>query len=264
MLGYVRGHLIEKTPDTVILDVGGVGYELTVPASTYCALPSMGALTHVYVHTHVREDAIRLFGFATLFDRKVFESCISVSGIGPKVALTLLASWTGEQLCRVFAESRLALLCNVPGVGQKTAERLLLELKPKLTKLLQNKDAYVSQAGGILEAKPSEGLFEAGAVDGEWGPVGSGYVTGAARKGQGGAVKEAVLAAKELDLRVLEDLRSALSNIGYKEKQVNSVLKDLEDGIVSGRAARLDFDVEFRKILRTFSGHLVKESEASA
>ena len=299
MIGFLNGVLIEKTPDSVILDVAGVGYELTVPASSFCAMPRLGEASLLYVHTHVREDAIRLFGFATLFDRKVFESLISVSNVGPKLALSLLAPLDGEALCEVIVQGRLALLCNIPGVGQKTAERLILELKPKLTKLLQSRDIYStktasehsrSKAGKSgAEAKTDGHLFDswedaegngggtpsgrdrtngangAGALGaGDLASGGEGYVVGGLSKNQR-AERDLRLKREAIAQRhqSIEDLKSALLNIGYKEKQIIAALQTLHLQTEQGILEPIAFETEFRKVLRTLSGHLIKETEAN-
>ena len=129
MIGYLRGRLTEKTPDSVIVDVNGVGYEVSVPLSNICILPLVGHESALFIHTHVREDSIRLFGFASLLDRKVFETLIGVTGVGPKLALQLLGPLSGQDLCEAISAGRLAVLTSIPGVGAKTAERLVLELK---------------------------------------------------------------------------------------------------------------------------------------
>jgi holliday junction DNA helicase RuvA len=264
MIGFLNGVLIEKTPDSVILDVAGVGYELTVPASSFCAMPKLGEPALLYVHTHVREDAIRLFGFASLFDRKVFESLIAVSNVGPKVAMSLLAPLDGVSLCEVIAESKLAILCNIPGVGSKTAERLLLELKPKLTKLLQTRDVYLAKTA-TEHVKKSEVNKDPGLFDG-WNDEPAdpqGFRAGAESKvNKAEAQIRQKMASRAQRSQTLEDLKSALLNIGYKDKQIFAALRDVQVATDQGALEAIDFEVEFRKILKSLSGHLVKETES--
>jgi Holliday junction DNA helicase RuvA len=133
MIGYLRGAIIEKRPNQVILEVGGVGYDIQIPISTFTALPEQGATAALRIHTHVREDALLLFGFSTAEEKTVFERLISVSGIGPKLAITVLSGLPTAELVTAIRTNDLARLVRIPGVGKKTAERIVLELKDKLT-----------------------------------------------------------------------------------------------------------------------------------
>lgn len=132
MIAHLRGVLLEKHPNQAIVDAGGVGYDLTIPVSTYSRLPEMGRETSLHVHTHVREDALALFGFATREERNVFERLIAVSGIGPKLAVTILSGLDTSNLVEAVRAGDLVRLTRIPGVGKKTAERMVLELKDKL------------------------------------------------------------------------------------------------------------------------------------
>jgi Holliday junction DNA helicase RuvA len=132
MIAHLRGILLEKHPHQAVVDVGGVGYELTIPVSTYTQLPDTGRETSLHVHTHVREDALALFGFATREERNVFERLITVSGIGPKLAVTVLSGLATADLVDAVRAGDLVRLTRIPGVGKKTAERMVLELKDKL------------------------------------------------------------------------------------------------------------------------------------
>jgi Holliday junction DNA helicase RuvA len=132
LIARLRGILQEKTPERVIVDVQGVGYDLRVPLSTYGTLPAVGEETRLLVHTHVREDAISLFGFATPRERFLFEKMIGVSGIGPRLAIVLLSGLPPEELVEAIRAGDVAALCRVPGVGRKTAERLVVDLRDKL------------------------------------------------------------------------------------------------------------------------------------
>src|SRR5947199_10777909 len=132
MISYLRGALLEKHPNQVIVDVQGVGYELTIPVTTCSALPEAGSEVRLRVHTHVREDAISLFGFSTPAEKALFEKLISVSGIGPKLAVTVLSGLAASDLVAAIRAGDLQTLVRVPGIGKKTAERIVLELKDKL------------------------------------------------------------------------------------------------------------------------------------
>jgi holliday junction DNA helicase RuvA len=132
MIGYLRGSVLEKHPNQVILEAGGVGYEVQIPISTYTALPEAGATAGLRIHTHVREDALVLYGFATVEEKAVFERLIAVSGIGPKLAITVLSGLATADLIAAIRSNDLQSLIRIPGVGKKTAERLVLELKDKL------------------------------------------------------------------------------------------------------------------------------------
>lgn len=132
MIARLAGTLLDLKTDRVVLDVHGVGYELAIPLGTFSALPPVGENAVLYVHTHVREDALSLFGFATPQEKYVFERLLSVSGIGPKVALTVLSGLPLPELVGAIASQNARLLSTIPGVGKKLAERLGLELKEKL------------------------------------------------------------------------------------------------------------------------------------
>lgn len=132
MIAHLRGAVLEKHPNQVIVDVQGVGYELTIPVSTFTALPEAGGEAKLRVHTHVREDAISLFGFSTREEKALFEKLISVSGIGPKLAITILSGLAAPELINAIRNGDLQQLVRIPGIGKKTAERLVLELREKL------------------------------------------------------------------------------------------------------------------------------------
>ena len=132
MLGQLHGKLLEKNPPQILIDVSGVGYEVEVPMSTFCNLPEVGGELTLHTHFVVREDAQLLYGFATLAERAVFRALIKISGVGPKIALALLSGITVDQLKDAVDRGETGLLTKVPGIGKKTAERLVLELKGKL------------------------------------------------------------------------------------------------------------------------------------
>jgi holliday junction DNA helicase RuvA len=132
MIAFLRGKLLEKHPNQIIIDTAGVGYDVVIPISTFSALPDTGAEVAVRIHTHVREDALALFGFLTPEEKALFEKLISVSGIGPKLAITVLSGLATPALIDAIRGGDVGQLVRIPGVGKKTAERMVLELKDKL------------------------------------------------------------------------------------------------------------------------------------
>jgi Holliday junction DNA helicase RuvA len=132
MIAYLRGTLLEKHPNQAIVDAGGVGYDVAIPVSTYTALPDAGKEVRLRIHTHVREDALALFGFLTQDEKMLFERLISVSGIGPKLGVTVLSGLAVGDLIAAIRAGETAKLVRIPGVGKKTAERIILELRDKL------------------------------------------------------------------------------------------------------------------------------------
>ena len=132
MIARLTGQLVESSSDRVVVDVGGVGYALSIPLGTFTMLPPAGERVTLHVHTHVREDALQLYGFATAEERLVFERLLSVSGIGPKVALTVLSGLPLPELVGAITAQNVRLLSTIPGVGKKLAERLGVELKDRL------------------------------------------------------------------------------------------------------------------------------------
>jgi len=132
MIAHLRGTVFEKHPNEVIVEAAGVGYEVQIPISTYTSLPDVGASVSLRIYTHVREDAFLLFGFATSDEKFVFERLIAVSGIGPKLAITVLSGLATGDLVAAIRGGDVPRLVRIPGVGKKTAERMVLELKDKL------------------------------------------------------------------------------------------------------------------------------------
>jgi Holliday junction DNA helicase RuvA len=132
MIGSLRGKLIDKRPNQVLLDVGGVGYQVQIPLSTFAALSSLHDETTLLIHTHVREDQFNLFGFFTAREKRCFELLISASGVGPSLALKILSGMDLEELVPAIRKGDLAQLVRIPGVGRKTAERMVVELRDKL------------------------------------------------------------------------------------------------------------------------------------
>ncbi len=137
MIGFLQGKLLAASPDRVLLDVGGVGYEIHVPLSTFSEIQRevAGGSVGLYVHTHVRADAIELFGFHTEREKLLFEKLLGVGGIGPRLARVILSGMPPEQLIGALASGDAARLATIPGVGKKTAQRMVVELKDKAQKL---------------------------------------------------------------------------------------------------------------------------------
>jgi Holliday junction DNA helicase RuvA len=132
MIASLRGSLLEKRPNQIVVDVHGVGYDVAIPISTYSSLPDAGAEVKLQVHTHVREDAIALFGFLTAEEKTLFEKLISVSGIGPKLGISVLSGLAAPDLASAIRSGDIQKLTRIPGVGKKTAERMVLELRDKV------------------------------------------------------------------------------------------------------------------------------------
>jgi holliday junction DNA helicase RuvA len=135
MIAHLSGTLLSKQATSVIVDVSGVGYEVTIPVSTFYDLEDVGGNVQLRIYTHVREDALQLYGFKTARDRELFLKIISVSGIGPKLGITLLSGMSADELIASIRTNNLARLTLIPGVGRKTAERLILELREKIAEL---------------------------------------------------------------------------------------------------------------------------------
>jgi Holliday junction DNA helicase RuvA len=135
MIGRIRGTVVEKQPPEVLIDVAGVGYEIQIPMTSFYQLPEVGAEASVYTHFVVREDAQLLFGFADKNERAVFRELIKASGVGPKLALTILSGMSGQHFMQCVAHEDITALVKLPGVGKKTAERLVIEMRDRFKKL---------------------------------------------------------------------------------------------------------------------------------
>jgi len=179
MIALLTGQIAHKSPDHLIVDVNGVGYRVMIPFSTYYELPEEGAIS-LYIHTSVREDAIQLYGFRTRTEKSFFQLLISVSGIGPKLARDILSNIQPPQLSAALQQGDLHKLSAIPGIGKKTAERLVVELRDKVGKL----ETGASPAEAVGRTLPSAGL--------------------------------------------LDDVTSALLNLGYKEAQVKKALAEVD------------------------------------
>jgi Holliday junction DNA helicase RuvA len=152
MIAHLRGVLLEKHPHLAVIECQGVGYELAIPVSTFTALPDVGKEARLRVYTHVREDALLLYGFATAEEKGLFEKLISVSGIGPKLAITALSGLAAPDLITCIREGALERLVRIPGVGKKTAERIVVELRDKLDLIGVPPKAAASAVGPVYNA----------------------------------------------------------------------------------------------------------------
>lgn len=132
MIGLIRGIILDKQPPVLMIDVQGVGYEIDAPMSTFYQLPDIGSEVKLFTHFVVREDAHHLYGFYTLNERHLFRTLLKVNGVGPRLALTILSSITPEEFARCVLTNDTASLVNLPGIGKKTAERLIIEMRDKL------------------------------------------------------------------------------------------------------------------------------------
>lgn len=192
MIAYLAGKLFEKEANVVIVDVGGVGYEVNIPLSTFYELGEPGSDVALRVYTHVREDAIQLFGFRTMRERELFLHLIGVSGIGPKSAITALSGMSADEIIAAIRTNNLARLNSIPGVGKKTAERLVIELRDKVAKL----------AGVASEEIRAEGAASGGDSiydDAVSALVNLGYQKAAAEK----ALKQAMQEGTEISVQKL-------------------------------------------------------------
>lgn len=191
MIGRLSGILVESRPDRALLDVGGVGYEVSIPLGTYTALPKAGERATLHVHTHVREDALLLFGFATREERSLFERLLSVSGIGPRVALTVLSGLPLTELVAAIVAQDARRLATIPGIGRKLAERLGLELKEKLADLAPGAPA----TGAVERSSVSEDAVAALQNLGYRPAQAEAAVTAAAREADAGDLSALLQAA---------------------------------------------------------------------
>jgi Holliday junction DNA helicase RuvA len=131
VIAHLRGKLLSKRPNQVVLETGGVGYDVVISVPTFTELPEAGEVA-LYIHTHVREDALALYGFLRADEKRLFERLIAVSGIGPKLAITILSGMPTDRMVAAIRGNDAALLTRIPGIGRKTAERMVLELRDKL------------------------------------------------------------------------------------------------------------------------------------
>jgi len=162
MIAVLRGVLAEKHPNQAIVDVSGVGYDVTIPISTYSSLPDAGAQVRLRIHTHVREDTLALYGFHTQDEKNLFERLIGVSGIGPSLAIKVLSGLAALDLITAIRKGELERLVRIPGVGKKTAERMVLELRDKLPAPAGESSAPAAPALGEIDQDVLSALLNLG------------------------------------------------------------------------------------------------------
>ena len=160
MIAHLSGTLLAKHATSVIVDVGGVGYEVTIPVTTFYDLGETNAPVRLQIYTHVREEALQLFGFRTLRERELFTLLISVSGIGPKSAVAMLSGMSADEIVTAIRQSNYARITSIPGVGRKTAERLVIELRDKMAALSGPALDEQIAAGGPTAAQSEDALRE--------------------------------------------------------------------------------------------------------
>lgn len=162
MIAHLSGTLLAKQATSVILDVNGIGYEVTIPVTTFYDMADAGAQVSLRIYTHVREDALQLFGFKTARERELFTLLISVSGIGPKSAIAMLSGMSADEIITAIRTSNLARLTSAPGVGKKTAERLVIELRDKMAALTSPalEQELAMQPGGASSQPTHDNLYD--------------------------------------------------------------------------------------------------------
>jgi Holliday junction DNA helicase RuvA len=203
MIGRIQGVLIDKTPPDVLVDVNGVAYEIQLPMTSFYQLPNIGELATIYTHFVVREDAQLLFGFSDTSERALFRELIKANGVGPKLACTILSGMSAQDFVQCVIHEDVTNLVKLPGVGKKTAERLVVELKDKLEKLSRSDTHFDSGASGIVANNP---------------------IQRPTLKGDAHAKNEAL---------------SALLALGYKPLQAEKVIKQVyTEGMTSEQAIR--------------------------
>ena len=164
MIAHLNGTLLSKQATSVIVDVGGVGYEVTIPLSTFYDLEDVNSAVQLRIYTHVREDTLQLYGFKTARERDLFLKIISVSGIGPKLGITLLSGMSADEMIASIRTNNLARLTLIPGVGRKTAERLIMELREKVAELSSAQLEEEFGAKPEVSSEPTEDSVRADAL----------------------------------------------------------------------------------------------------
>jgi Holliday junction DNA helicase RuvA len=167
MIASLEGRVLRKGPQEVVVDVGGVGYRVLIPVSTFYRLGDEGSRVSLLVHTHVREDALQLFGFASPTEQALFERLIEVAGVGPKLAINILSGIEAPDLVQALRQGDLARLTRIPGVGRKTAERLVVELRDRMPVVAAPADVPAAPAGGTSREDLLSALLNLGYSRGE-------------------------------------------------------------------------------------------------
>ncbi|HEX8352971.1 MAG TPA: Holliday junction branch migration protein RuvA [Pyrinomonadaceae bacterium] len=187
MIAHLSGTLLAKHATSVIVDVGGVGYEVTIPVTTFYDMGETGTNVRLQIYTHVREEALQLFGFRTLRERELFTLLISVSGIGPKSAVAMLSGMSADEIVTAIRTNNYARLTSIPGVGRKTAERMVIELRDKMVALSSPAlEQELAAGGGATAAQTEDALRE----DTLAALLQLGFPRPAAEKAIGGAMQE--------------------------------------------------------------------------
>jgi Holliday junction DNA helicase RuvA len=158
MIAHLQGRLHLKSPEYLVVDVGGTGYQVQVPLTTFYDLPDEGSTVALHIHTHVREDALQLYGFQSRAEKGVFLHLMTVAGIGPRLAVNILSGITPSELTETVLQGDIARLTSIPGVGRKTAERILIELRDKLPSLAKEKEIALPLRGKNAEAMVDDAL----------------------------------------------------------------------------------------------------------
>jgi Holliday junction DNA helicase RuvA len=205
MIGRIRGKLVEKQPPDILVEVGGVGYELQVPMTTLFRLPELGAEVSLVTHFVVREDAQLLYGFIDERDRSLFRQLIKVSGVGPKLALTILSGMDSASFARCVQRDDISSLVALPGVGKKTAERLLVEMRDKLKDWLGQSDV----GGGVAAAGLAPVAVTDIVADAEGALIALGYKPAEASRVVAAVNDDSIDDSEELIRRALKSMVSA-------------------------------------------------------
>jgi Holliday junction DNA helicase RuvA len=200
MIAYLSGKLLEKQATSVIIDVGGIGYEVTIPLSTFYELGEEGADVALRIYTHVREDTLQLFGFKSEREKQLYLKLISVQGIGAKSGISMLSGMSADEIVTAIRTDNLARLTSIPGVGKKTAERLVIELRDKLNEFTAQSALERAAAGGAQAEAPADAVYD----DALSALVNLGYQRNAAEK----ALKQAIKDGTEISVQKL--LRKSL------------------------------------------------------
>jgi Holliday junction DNA helicase RuvA len=158
MIAHIQGFLHFKSPEHLVIDVDGIGYQVHVPLSTFYNLPQVGSTVSLHIHTHVREDALQLYGFQSPEEKALFVRLISISGIGPRLAVNILSGISPAELVESLSQNNLARLISIPGVGRKTAERIMLELRDKVSSLAPGHDVTIPVKAAADEAMIEDAL----------------------------------------------------------------------------------------------------------
>ena len=228
MIEHLSGLVLARLPHSIVLDVNGVGYGIEMPLSSLCEVPLQGRPLSLWIETYVREDALKLYGFKTFEDRQVFGMLRAVSGIGPKMALAIISTLDAKALRQTILSNRVEVLESVPGIGKRTAEKLILELRPKMEKF-----SFVSPSlvqGGMSPLRRSKD--ELASFD----------------------EIEASQTHDDLLSSHFADLRSALENLGYKDREIIPVITSVRAEIDS--ATSVDFSMILKSALRTLRSSL--------